>query len=120
MRIMLERTDTFGGEANYSWVRRGSLPVTGGESDRAIVRRAKAWAGWTGMRAEVTSYGDMIEIRPRGLAQVLFITWEIGDVGSPDDNPYIFHPRSTRTAFVTPRSLEVASDWMKVRDKFDD
>ena len=30
------------------------------------------------------------------------------------------HPRSTRTAFVTPRSLEAASDWMKVRDKFND
>jgi hypothetical protein len=23
-----------------------------------------------------------------------------------DDNPYVFHPRSTRTAFVTPRLLE--------------
>jgi energy-coupling factor transporter ATP-binding protein EcfA2 len=38
----------------------------------------------------------------------------------PDENDYVYHPRSTRTAFVTPRSLEAASDWMQVRDKFDD
>ena len=42
------------------------------------------------------------------------------DVQDPEDNDYIFHPRSTRTAFVTPRSLEAASDWMKVRDQFND
>jgi energy-coupling factor transporter ATP-binding protein EcfA2 len=42
------------------------------------------------------------------------------DVKNPDDNPYIFHPRSQRAAFVTPRSLEAASDWLKVRDSLDD
>jgi hypothetical protein len=42
------------------------------------------------------------------------------DVQDPDENDYVYHPRSTRTAFVTPRSLEAASDWMQVRDKFDD
>jgi len=41
------------------------------------------------------------------------------EVKDPDDNPYIFHPRSARTAFVTPRSLEGASDWLKVRDTLD-
>ena len=41
------------------------------------------------------------------------------DVSDPEENDYIYHPRSTRTAFVTPRSLEAASDWMKQRDKFD-
>jgi len=42
------------------------------------------------------------------------------DVQNPEDNPYIFHPRSQRAAFVTPRSLEAASDWLKVRDRLDD
>ena len=42
------------------------------------------------------------------------------DVQDPEDNDYIFHPRSTRTSFVTPRSLEAASDWMQVRDQFND
>lgn len=38
----------------------------------------------------------------------------------PDENPYIFHPRATdRTAFVTPRSLHAASDWLKARDQMD-
>lgn len=42
------------------------------------------------------------------------------EVGTPADNPYIFHPKEQRAAFVTPRSLEAASDWMKQRTKFDD
>jgi len=48
----------------------------------------------------------------------LFLSFE--DVKDPDENPYIYHPKSQRAAFVTPRSLEAASDWLKVRDKFDD
>lgn len=42
------------------------------------------------------------------------------DVANPDDNPYIYHPRSQRAAFVTPRSLEAASHWLKVRNKLND
>lgn len=43
------------------------------------------------------------------------------DVRDPDENPYIFHPRATgRTSFVTPRSLEAASDILKLRDSMDD
>lgn len=34
----------------------------------------------------------------------------------PNDNPYIYHPRSTATSFVTGRSLHAASDWIKKRD----
>lgn len=39
------------------------------------------------------------------------------DVKDPDENPYIFHPKAQRRSFVTPRSLELASHWLKVRDK---
>ena len=44
------------------------------------------------------------------------------DYSDPEENDYIHHPRSTRTAFVTPRSLEAASDWMKLHaeGKFSD
>ncbi|HMA77750.1 MAG TPA: sigma 54-interacting transcriptional regulator [Candidatus Paceibacterota bacterium] len=42
------------------------------------------------------------------------------DVKDPENNLYIFHPQAKRRAFVTPRSLEAASDWMKQRDRFDD
>ena len=42
------------------------------------------------------------------------------DLQNPDDNPYIYHPRSQRAAFVTPRSLESASDWLKLLAGEDD
>jgi energy-coupling factor transporter ATP-binding protein EcfA2 len=48
----------------------------------------------------------------------LFASFE--DVKDPEENPYIYHPRDQRTAFVTPRSLEAASDWLKQRVAFDD
>lgn len=41
------------------------------------------------------------------------------DVKNPEDNEYIYHPKSMRTSFVTPRSLEAASDWLKVRHSMD-
>ena len=42
------------------------------------------------------------------------------EVENPDDNPYIFHPKAPRSAFVTPRSLEKASDVLKKRAFFDE
>jgi len=48
----------------------------------------------------------------------LFHSFE--DVENPDDNLYIFHPKRQSYAFVTPRGLHAASDWMKKRAQFDD
>lgn len=49
----------------------------------------------------------------------LFHTFE--DIKDPDANPYIFHPRAAnRTSFVTPRSLEKASNILKRRMHMDD
>jgi hypothetical protein len=48
----------------------------------------------------------------------LFASFE--DVRDPSENPYIYHPKEQRAAFVTPRSLEAASDILKQRDLFDD
>tara|TARA_R100001594_G_scaffold31938_2_gene59397 strand:+ start:1257 stop:2354 length:1098 start_codon:yes stop_codon:yes gene_type:complete len=48
----------------------------------------------------------------------LFASFE--DVKDPDENPYIYHPQSQRTAFFTPRSAEAASDWLKERENYDD
>jgi len=39
---------------------------------------------------------------------------------NPDENPYIFHPRSNRAAFWTPRSGEKSSDILKLRHVLDD
>jgi energy-coupling factor transporter ATP-binding protein EcfA2 len=35
------------------------------------------------------------------------------DVKDPEENPYIYHPSAPRASFVTPRSLEAASDILK-------
>lgn len=52
----------------------------------------------------------------------LFQSFE--EVENPDDqvagNPYIYHPKSQRPAFVTPRSLELASRWLWAKDKISD
>ena len=77
MSMQFEVTDLFGGEANYSWVKRETVSFDEKLSDRAIVRRAKAWAGWTGMRCKVDNFGDMfrIDASPSGLLNVLFVTF---------------------------------------------
>ena len=72
-----EVTDTFGGEANYSWVRRETVMVKA-KSKRGVVRALKAFAGFTGVRCEVSDYGDQISVRPIGRHAVLhiaFATW---------------------------------------------
>ena len=45
----------------------------------------------------------------------LFQTFE--EVTDPESNPYIYHPKSVRASFVTPRSLELASHWLHAKDK---
>ena len=74
MAMNLEYTDTFAGEANYCWVRRAHIPGNG-LSRLALIRRAKAWAGLSGVRCEVNDCGDSYAIRPRRMATVLFVTW---------------------------------------------
>lgn len=81
MGYQIEITDTFGGEANYSWVRRHSIEMPGKTTDLALVRRAKRKAEWNGIRCKVSRYGDTIEIRPVGMCCVLFIV-PSGEVAS--------------------------------------
>lgn len=77
MKLMIhyEYTDTFGGQANYAWIKRGTLQYNEPLSDKAVVRRVKAALGLTGVRCTTQSYGDMIEVRPIGICQVIFITF---------------------------------------------
>lgn len=69
----VEVTDTYGGEANYSWVRRHELRDLEGKSDLAIVRRVKREIGWSGHPCRTEQLGDGIRITPRGICQVCFI-----------------------------------------------
>lgn len=87
----VEYTDTFGSEANYSWVRRETVQMPelthygydGGTNyvranriaNRELMKRAKASVGLTGVRGVTTHHGDMSEFRPYGMCTVLFVTY---------------------------------------------
>ena len=75
--IQWELTDTFGGEANYSWVRRGTVETKPNEdySDLTAIRRVKKAIGWNGIRCKVENWGDDIALRPVGICQICFITF---------------------------------------------
>jgi hypothetical protein len=66
------------------------------------------WSGLSGASTTVSITHYLVGVRT---TRSLFHSFE--DVKDPDDNPYIYHPKQQRTAFVTPRSLEAASDWLK-------
>lgn len=72
----IEVTDTFGGEANYVWVRRGT---TRAQSRRGQIEAAKKLAGWVGWcRVRVDDFGDSLTIRPTvssGVNQIAFVTF---------------------------------------------
>lgn len=73
--IHFEHTDTFGGESNYSWVRRGTYAGKNPNSKRSVVREAKAFAGITGIPCRVEDSGDMLAIYPIGMCQVVFVVF---------------------------------------------
>jgi hypothetical protein len=72
----VEYTDTFGGEANYCWVRRADIEVPHNASQALIMRRAKAAMGITGARGRTDSHGDMFEFRPYGCCTILFVNFD--------------------------------------------
>ena len=75
--IKYEVTDTYGGESNYSWVKRGTVASRPGEnySDLAAVRRVKKAIGWNGLRCIKSGDGDNITLHPVGICQVCFINF---------------------------------------------
>lgn len=87
----VEYTDTYGGEANYSWVRRATIESPAWDSfkdwdgngrieprafQRTVMRRAKAAVGLSGLRGVTYRMGDGYEFRPYGVCTVLFVTWK--------------------------------------------
>lgn len=67
-----EYTDTFGREANYSWVKREKRPMKN-TSQLALVRKAKKIFGLNGVRSKTSNYGDTIRIDFDSLCVVIFI-----------------------------------------------
>lgn len=59
----VEHTDTFAGEANYSWVKRAAFEMPEGATQRQIVRKAKELIGETGNRNTTAFYnGDTYQL----------------------------------------------------------
>lgn len=73
--VQIEITDTYGGDANYSWVRRSKIEGMEGKSDLAIVKAVKKQIGWSGIRCRVERYGDLIRLSPFRDAVTCFITF---------------------------------------------
>ena len=87
----IEYTDTFGGEANYSWVRRATVTMPelthygyDGATNyckankilrRELMKKAKAAVGLTGARGRVESWGEVLSFKPYGCCTVLFINY---------------------------------------------
>lgn len=89
----VEYTDTFGGEANYCWVKRATVTMPDlthygytGSADgsyakahrlftRDLMRRAKAAVGLTGVRGRRERWGGMEVLRPAHSATILFVSY---------------------------------------------
>ena len=76
LRWQCQHTDTFGGEANYSWLREETITLPSSATDRTIVRAGKAALGLTGVRCRTCHLGgyEGFELRPYGSCTVVFIT----------------------------------------------
>ena len=89
----IEYTDTFGGEANYCWVKRATVYMPelthygydGGTNyskankvfERELMKKAKAEIGLTGVRGIKEDFGGDIAFRPHCSNTVMFITYAI-------------------------------------------
>ena len=75
MKFRIEYTDTFGGDANYSWVRRATIEAPAEISDLALMRRAKKALDLSGVRGRRESWGETLVFRPYGSCTILFIDY---------------------------------------------
>ena len=73
--IQIEYTDTFCGEANYSWVKRFELTVPEELSDKTLMRIAKELCGLAGVRGQWYECSDSLKFIPANSNTVLFITF---------------------------------------------
>ena len=73
VKIQFVMTDTFAGEANYSWGRRGEIEVDENASETAIIRRVKSALGMSGIQCRKENLGEEIRLYPHGMCRVIFI-----------------------------------------------
>jgi hypothetical protein len=77
MIVKTEETDTFGGQPNYSWVRREELNLPDAATERQVIMAAKSAHGWTGTRCRKEPLGDSLALWPYGSCSVLFISCHV-------------------------------------------
>ena len=93
-KFIAEYTDTFGHDANYSWVRRKRFEVDSFKcSQRMLMRRAKKALDLTNMRGRTFTYDGDLEFRPYRSCTVLFVFEDTCRTDEeynaiPDDLPY--------------------------------
>ena len=69
----VEYTDTFAGQANYSWCERYEFFIDRKAGRQRIVQAAKALAGLSGVRCRSYESGDGYTLYPHNTCTVLFI-----------------------------------------------
>lgn len=77
-----EYTDTFAGQANYSWVERGTVEA---ETVNSAVIRVKRKLGLTGVPCKRSEYGETVELVPRGSCTVVFLSPHYGENPKSED-----------------------------------
>jgi hypothetical protein len=76
IKVNFEVTDTFGGETNYTWVKRGSVEFEKQPTSRQMVLALKKFAGLTNVRCNTIDHGDVVEIHPVNQCIVAFAVME--------------------------------------------
>lgn len=79
MQVHIEHTDTFAGEANYSWVIRKSFDSEDQTKASQIIRKAKSLLGISGIRHKKEDFGDTIILDYPGICARTFITFQFDD-----------------------------------------
>ena len=72
-KYLVEMTDTFSGEANYSWLQTAIIEAEADASSAKLIRRAKKALGVTHAH-RVSDYGDLIRLDLRNTCVVIFIS----------------------------------------------
>jgi hypothetical protein len=73
MKALVTVTDTYGGEANFAWVKRNVINLPDNATDLQIVRLAKKALGWNGLRCNTWNQFDGFTLNPHGLNMVMFV-----------------------------------------------
>ena len=71
--FLVEYTDTFCGQANYSWCERETVTLSDCATDRQKVLACKEAVGLSGVKCDREECGETIILRPRGSCTVMFI-----------------------------------------------